>query len=270
MEITPIIQQQLRSKYNPEGSVLRKAQLRMLELLIFLDKICTENNLKYWIDSGTLLGAARHGGFIPWDDDTDVCMPREDAMKLKKLMGNKIYEGHIVLQNHETDPNYINSSWMTLRDTKSEYIQDSDLHNSLRYRGLQVDIFIVDKGVSHFLKRATGWYQNHLIYNPWLMKKRSYLRPIVKFTYPLLNKIIIPIIRLVRFNDKYCKDYGCNFGKPFTNDIVYPLKTIKFEGLEFLSPNNVTDYLRIMYGNWKSLPSSDKIHTHNVQFNFYD
>lgn len=78
------IQDELRIKYNPDGSDLRKAQLKMLELLKFLNKICTENNLTYWLDSGTLLGAVRHGGFIPWDDDIDVCMPYKDAVVLKK------------------------------------------------------------------------------------------------------------------------------------------------------------------------------------------
>lgn len=79
----------LRQKFNPDGSDLRKAQLRMLELLIFLDGVCRENKLTYWLDSGTLIGAARHGGFIPWDDDIDVCMMRKDAYHLKKNFGKQ-------------------------------------------------------------------------------------------------------------------------------------------------------------------------------------
>ena len=72
------IQEQFKKQYNPEGSILRRAQYRMLEMLSFIDDVCVKNNIKYWIDSGTLLGARRHGGFIPWDDDVDICMPRED------------------------------------------------------------------------------------------------------------------------------------------------------------------------------------------------
>lgn len=270
MEITPLIQQQLRSKYNPEGSELRKAQLRMLELLIFLDKICTENNLKYWLDSGTLLGAARHGGFIPWDDDTDVCMPREDAMKLKKLMGNKIHEGHIFLQNHETDSNYINSSWMTLRDTKSEYIQDSDLHNSLKYRGLQVDIFIVDKGLSPFLKKMCSNFQGRLIFGPWFKEKYKKYRPFVPIFYSFLNKIIIPLFRMIKFNGDYNKGYGCHYGKFFSYDTLFPLIKLKFEEYSFWCPRQTYEYLFKLYGDWKSVPPIDKIQTHNVQFKFFE
>ena len=76
----------LNEKYNPEGSQLRKAQLRMLELLVFIDEVCRKNDIPYWLDSGTLLGAMRHGGFIPWDDDADICILRSDAERLEKIM----------------------------------------------------------------------------------------------------------------------------------------------------------------------------------------
>ena len=71
----------LREKYSPDGSTLRKAQLRMLEMLKFIDGVCKDNGIEYWIDYGTLLGAARHGGFIPWDDDTDICMTIDNLKK---------------------------------------------------------------------------------------------------------------------------------------------------------------------------------------------
>ena len=83
--IDPKLQAELRARFNPDGSDLREAQLRMLGLLKFLDDICKKNGLEYWLDSGTLIGAARHGGFIPWDDDVDVCMMKKDADKLKPL-----------------------------------------------------------------------------------------------------------------------------------------------------------------------------------------
>ena len=76
--IDATIQQQLRERFNPEGSMLRKQQQRMLEILLHIDEVCTEHNIKYWLSSGTLLGAVRHGGFIPWDDDLDIEMLKED------------------------------------------------------------------------------------------------------------------------------------------------------------------------------------------------
>ena len=72
--------------YNPEGSTLRKDQLEMLEVLKAFSEICNENGIQWWLCSGTLLGAARHGGFIPWDDDIDVSMLKKDYRKLLKIM----------------------------------------------------------------------------------------------------------------------------------------------------------------------------------------
>ena len=66
------------SHYNPEGSTLRRAQLRMLEILKVVDDICTKHDIQYTLDGGTLIGAVRHGGFIPWDDDIDINVTRED------------------------------------------------------------------------------------------------------------------------------------------------------------------------------------------------
>ena len=74
------------SKYNGEGTILRKAQLRMLDMLIEVDKICRKYNIQYWLDFGTLLGAVRHQGFIPWDDDLDICVLRKDYKRLRKVL----------------------------------------------------------------------------------------------------------------------------------------------------------------------------------------
>ena len=91
MTLPESVHQSLREQYNPDGSTLRRAQLRMLDMLKFLDRVCRENGIRYWIDFGTLLGAVRHDGFIPWDDDTDVCMLKEDADAFKRVMLSGAY-----------------------------------------------------------------------------------------------------------------------------------------------------------------------------------
>lgn len=74
---TPLIpHEELRQRYNPDGSLLRRQQMRMLHILVEVDKICQRHNIRYWLSSGTLIGAVRHGGFIPWDDDLDIEMMR--------------------------------------------------------------------------------------------------------------------------------------------------------------------------------------------------
>ena len=80
------------SKYNGEGTPLRMAQLRMLAILVEVDKICRKHNITYWLDYGTLLGAVRHKGFIPWDDDVDICVMRKDYDKLRKYLQQELPE----------------------------------------------------------------------------------------------------------------------------------------------------------------------------------
>ena len=75
--------------YNPQGSPLREHQLRLLELLREWDRLCKENGITWWLDGGTLLGAMRHGGFIPWDDDLDVCILWKDVPRIRKILGEK-------------------------------------------------------------------------------------------------------------------------------------------------------------------------------------
>jgi lipopolysaccharide cholinephosphotransferase len=71
-------QESLRQRYNPDGSLLRRQQMRMLDILLEVDRICKKNDIPYWLSSGTLIGAMRHDCFIPWDDDLDIEMMRKD------------------------------------------------------------------------------------------------------------------------------------------------------------------------------------------------
>ena len=94
-------QAELRERFNPDGSSLRNHQLRMLEMLKYIDGVCKKHNISYWLSSGTLLGAVRHGGFIPWDDDLDIEMLRKDYLKLVKVLGREI-DSKYALQTHKT------------------------------------------------------------------------------------------------------------------------------------------------------------------------
>ena len=250
------LQSELRKKFNPEGSTLRRAQETMLSLLSFLDSVCREHDLSYWLDGGTLLGAVRHGEFIPWDDDTDICMPMKDAMKLAKILGEKVHEGHIILQNRNTDMNYPNSSWMTLRDTESRYIQDSFAHNRLEYQGLQLDILLVEEGIPYIVKRFSTLLHSLLITSPLYNRHHlSFLRPLVNFNHALLDGVIYPSLRLFK-NKNRILNYGIG--------TVFPLSEIIFENRKFYCPNKPEEYLTIEYGDWEKIPSVDEISNHNA------
>lgn len=110
-------QEELREKYNPEGSDLRRMQMKMLDILTEVDKICKKHDIPYWLAGGTLLGAVRHGGFIPWDDDLDIELMREDYLKLIPLLRKELPEKFVV-QTNKTDKNYF-LTFAKVRDTQS-------------------------------------------------------------------------------------------------------------------------------------------------------
>src|SRR5690554_697940 len=89
------------ASYNPEGSTLRKAQIRLLDILIEFDRICRKHGIDYFISGGTCLGAVRHGGFIPWDDDIDIDVWHADYQKLEEALQAEL-PGWIKLQNAKT------------------------------------------------------------------------------------------------------------------------------------------------------------------------
>lgn len=267
-----VCDKELKQRYNPEGSPLRNAQCRMTELLIFFDGFCQDNELRYWLDFGTLLGAARHGGFIPWDDDVDVMMPFEDFNKLKRIMlqHNGIYHD-IVLQCNETDSGYF-ASWMTLRDLGSEYIQDSNIHNIRKYRGLQIDIFPCINYFAPPLIAFCQHYQNFLIERPIMESKNISTAPLTTvFFYKIFHKLIIPfcsIIGKLFKHDYYVFYYGISFKSTRKLKNIFPLSKILFENSEFSAPCNVPAYLSDLYGDWQKIPSKDGIITHNVEVVF--
>ena len=76
----------LKARFNPDGSPLRRMQDRMTEMLREIDAICRRHNIRYWLCSGTLLGCIRHGGYIPWDDDLDIEVLREDYDRLMEIL----------------------------------------------------------------------------------------------------------------------------------------------------------------------------------------
>lgn len=276
MIISEGLQSRLRDKYDPDGSALRKAQLRMTEMLVFMDKICTKYHLRYWLDGGTLLGAVRHGGFIPWDDDTDMCMPIEDLHKLKKIMATEHLSDEFVLQTPENDKNYLRIEWCVLRDLKSEYVQTSSrFHGGLKYRGLQVDVFPMETKVNPSFKRCSNKFLSIFVDKFIQNEKIPYkfgLR-VARISRSFMASFMIPLFRLFKDKknkDSYVETYGVDFMDYHKIADIYPLKRVSFEGCVFNAPQNVDAYLTDLYGDWKKIPNSDEIQTHHVKIKFYD
>ena len=263
--------QELKEMYNPEGSLKRRVQLRLLDMLLYLDKVCKDNDIDYRIDGGTVLGALRHGGFIPWDDDIDVVI--EDANDYNRLCRYLLNHPHpqYVLQNDKTDKGCI-KYWSTLRDLKSEYVH-LDLHeqaidSKMKYKGLQIDIFPYEAGVIpslYFRYAKLGRRERYYIVNSyWKARTLHLIRKYVG------NPILHLISRLFGNKNMFMHSYGEGFPCRFHRDVLLPHKPISFEGYVFPGPADPDRFCKILYNDYMNLPPLDKRVSHLVTYNIVD
>ena len=119
----------------------RKMQLLELDMLVELDKVCRKHNIKYSMFGGTLLGAIRHKGFIPWDDDIDVVMLREEYDKFKKHI-DELDSSICYFQDNDTDPEY-RWGYGKLRRTNTKFVRVGQEHLKCK-TGIFIDVFPLD------------------------------------------------------------------------------------------------------------------------------
>lgn len=252
---------ELKEKYNPEGSDMRNLQYRLLTILLEFDKFCKAHNLTYSLAYGTLLGAVRHRGFIPWDDDVDVMMTREQYDALTKIVGNG------------TD--------VSLTDTL--YIHKC-LKPQIFLKGHGfIDLFLVDYVPKTAVKQK--WKLICLQLLSWLYRCRLHYEGWKKYHRYHFKAwhIFMPIgicCSLEKWQDLYDKARAmylskgavdktkiCNYTSPM-QDIskIYPADVftdtvdMNFEGYRFPCIKGYHDFLTIRYGDYMALPKS--IHNH--------
>jgi len=246
-----------------------------LNILTEIDKVCRENNLKYFLIGGTLLGAIRHGGFIPWDDDIDIGMPREDYEKFISIANEKLPK-HLKLQCHKNTKRFP-YAFAKVIDTRTAIVE-----KELNFQtGLYVDIFPFD-GVpeNKFIRKMHFRYVYFLrrIFTAYFMddkiivekKGRVYL-----YLIKLMRKIV-NIDKVFSRLDNTLKKYTykeskfvCNYlGAYFERetvpkDSIGKLKDIIFEGKKFMSMEKPEDFLKNAYGDYMKLPPVEKRKSHH-------
>lgn len=261
--LTTLEQEELRARFNPDGSLLRQHQLRMLDMLKYIDAVCKKHDIKYWLCSGTLLGAVRHGGFIPWDDDADIEMLREDYKKFVRVM-EKEPQTNYVLQTHETDSGYF-YPYAKLRDLHS-YLNEKNPFDSFKFRGVYIDIFIMEHSSSYVISRISASIFGRFL--P-LFIKRNVCSSILYF---LVFKIIFGFFRLITYiyhGGQLRHTFGTYFFKARQEEDIFPLKMQKFEDSFFYVPHNSDAYLKKIYGNYLNLPELSKIKKHVLDLELY-
>lgn len=254
-------------KYNPDGSILRKAQLRMLEILQVIDAICRKHSIPYFLDGGSLIGAIRHGGFIPWDDDLDIAVMREDFYKLRKILKQEL-PNNLVYQDGTTDHNYPLLIGK-VRD-KYSYFEEEFTHK-LKNKGIFVDIIPMEKVPSLKWKEKLDYWYGHsfrAIHNYTETRDKVLSYCAMPFVW-----LLVQCTRLLnKFNSstQIAHIYGWKAYNGFSYDDVFPVQRMPFEHIEVCVPHNPDAVLKALFGNYMQVPPPEKRITHTGKIEFYD
>lgn len=256
------------SKYNGEGTKLRKAQLRMLDILVEIDRIFRKNNIPYWLEGGTLLGAVRHGGFIPWDDDLDICVERKDMRRIKSILKKELPNNY-AFQDRFTDFRFPHP-FAKVRD-KNSFIKEEYSEN-IKNAGLFVDIIPVEKIISARVKSWIDYLYGHSIRSIHLAHK-SIIDLILSYLLYIPARLVVTSIRLITplfKNAQIGHVYGWRSYNLIPTKDIYPLKDISFEGKLFFAPYDKDDYLSCLFHDYMNIPPEDKREIHSSDIRFFD
>ncbi len=257
-------------KYQEEElKALQKTEIGMLKVFV---EICEKYHLRYFLLGGSCLGAVRHKGFIPWDDDIDVGMPRADYIRFFEVAPAEL-PSHLFLQNIQSEPDYP-ANFGKLRNSETAFIAASETHIKMNH-GIFLDIFPLDGYRKDFLfdlknklyqKIASGAYA---VPKELRTGKRALLEGVLKLlgldakkyrdkrevllqTYPYDDCEIIA---------NYCGAWGAKETMP--KEIFGKGSKGEFEGFSVMLPEYPDQYLTRLYGDYMQLPPEEKRYSHH-------
>ena len=267
---TTINQEALRARFNPEDSLLRRHQMRMLEMLVEVDRVCQKYDIPYWLSGGTLLGAVRHGGFIPWDDDLDIEMLKKDFDRLMQVLPAELPKT-MALQTMKTDPNYL-FFYAKIRDRNSRLEEPFHYERVYREQGIYIDIFPLyphPKWIHKLSEHAYG--------HVYKIMKRMRPKDNEMWKIQVIKRfnqwVVHPILRFCCMFGNHGLRNDLGIPHPPERDIkdIYPLKKINFEGIMVPAPNDCDHFLTLQYGNYMQLPKLDEVGSqHVVKLEIYE
>lgn len=236
---------------------LRQCQIKMLDEL---DRICKAHQLRYYLMYGTLIGAVRHQGYIPWDDDIDVVMPKKDYKEFLRIAAKEL-PAQYFLQTPETDK-YHARFFAKIRMNNTAFVSKED-QNSKKHHGIFIDILPLYYTNRNLSRSAVLRRKIASAFDGSIILRREN-KTSTQFRYLFLH--LLPTSLLVKLREKLydCKGdcYTC-FGYLHEISDFDPPKELLFEGKKYPVPGNYDKVLREIYGDYMQLPPPDKRVTHN-------
>lgn len=258
---------------------LKEIQQLELEIMKDVHRFCNENNIRYYLCGGTLLGAIRHKGFIPWDDDIDIMMPRPDYERfIKEYKSNNPYYTLTSIQNN---PHHL-YTFAKIFDNRTIKIEKGIEYCEDNIGGVEIDIFPMD-GLPQDIKQSDKYFNNQKnIFKYYSLavskftKSKNILKLIPKYIIVKVCKIIgkekfIILInnRAKKYNFNDCEYVACSI-IPYYGNRERILKStyinqieVEFEGELFYAPEGYDKYLSNLYGDYMKLPPKEKRVTHH-------
>lgn len=253
-------------EYQISDAELKQLQKIELEMLVELDRICRKYRIKYSLDGGTLLGAVRHKGFIPWDDDADVIMLRKEYMKFRKVCKKELDQTRFFLQDYQSDPQY-RWGYAKLRRKNTKFVRPGQV--GLKQQGVFLDILVADNVPDGYVSRRIHHFLCFMIRKVLYSEvgRRQASNVILKCIYRILSRI--PRDSVFRIRNRlaaktnrirtelishYTLEYPkrCRYGLP--RKCFDEMVEMEFEGKMFYGFRAYHLYLTMYYGDYMTLP----------------
>ena len=247
---------------------VKEVQGKILEVMKYIDKVCRENGIVYYIMGGTALGAVRHGGFIPWDDDLDIFMTPSEYEKFKKVFESE-NSSLFVLQEWRTTTDYL--EYAKVRMNGTTFIEEAFKDRKDLHQGIYVDIMILHKVPENKFIQKLVYYESKFVtlyalsqrnWKPKSTSQKLVLNSLKFMPCKLMAKCFYR--RIYKYDDmktnfKYCywitpaKFRSGLFDSSFFSDPV----DIPFEDTVLQGSKKIKEYLEYRYGDYMKLPSKE-------------
>ena len=250
----------------------------MLDMLEEFDRVCRKHDIKYFLIAGSLLGAIRHKGFIPWDDDVDIALFRKDYKKLESILPKEL-PAHLFLQTLATDPEY-DASHMRIRDSRTTGVFSGGVNRRARYNmGIFVDIFVLD-GIPQSLvsRKVLTWFSHRwmwFINIRWHRGRLHFKAKVAKCLFSLIWSLL-GVERIYAFREwmfgRYnvavggeCVQKACDWGydHKYRYDVsdLQDVREADFEYLTLMVPKRAEVILEKTYGDWRKIVKGGALHS---------